>query len=80
MTHTTDQANIAPVRKSLTVPLSPEKAFRLFTAEIASWWPLANHSVGQDKAETVIMEGRVGGRFFERAGDGNMALWGTVRV
>lgn len=80
MAGTANKATIAPVRKLLTVPLSPENAFRLFTADVASWWPLASHSVGQGKAETVIMEGRAGGRFYERAGDGSTALWGEVRV
>ena len=80
MAKTIDEAGIAPVRKTLTVPLSLEKAFRLFTADIASWWPLATHSVAEGKAETVIMEGRVGGRFYERTSDGRGALWGEVRV
>ena len=75
-----DKVIIAPVRRTLGVPLTPEKAFRLFTADIASWWPLASHSVGQGKAETVIMEGRVGGRLYERAGNGGTADWGEVRV
>jgi len=26
--------------KTVTVPLSPERAFRLFTEEISDWWPL----------------------------------------
>lgn len=80
MAAATNEVTIAPVRKALSVPLSRDTAFRLFTAEIASWWPLASHSVGQGKAETVIMEGRAGGRFYERAGDGSTALWGEVRV
>ncbi len=80
MAKTLEQTGIAPVRKTLTVPLPAEKAFQLFTAGIASWWPLATHSVGESKAETVIMEGRTGGRFYERASDGKTATWGEVRV
>jgi len=80
MATTSNETRIHPVRKTLTVPLSAERAFRLFTADIASWWPLATHSVGESKAETVIMEGRAGGRFYERAGDGGTAIWGEVRV
>ncbi len=74
------EAAITPVRKTLMVPLPPEKAFRLFTADIATWWPLATHSVGESKAETVIIEGRAGGRFYERSSDGKEAVWGEVRV
>lgn len=74
------EVDIAPVHKTLTVPLSPEKAFQLFTAGIATWWPLATHSVAEGKAETVIMEPRAGGRFYERTSDGKEAPWGEVRV
>jgi uncharacterized protein YndB with AHSA1/START domain len=80
MESTLDAQRLAPVRKSLTVPLTPEKAFRLFTADIATWWPLASHSVGASKAETVIFEGRLGGRLYERAQDGTPAPWGEIRV
>ena len=80
MAGTLEQTGIAPVRKTLTVPLPPEKAFQLFTTGIATWWPLATHSVGQSKAATVIMEGCAGGRFYERASDGKTATWGEVRV
>lgn len=71
---------IAPVRKTLTVPLPPQEAFHLFTAGIATWWPLATHSVGESKAETVIMEGRASGRFYERSSDGKTATWGEIRI
>jgi uncharacterized protein YndB with AHSA1/START domain len=80
MAKTIDEAGIAPVRKTLTVPVSLEKAFRLFTVGIATWWPLATHSVTEGNAETVIIEGRVGGRFYERTSDGKESLWGEVRV
>ena len=47
MAKTINEAGIAPVRKTLTVPLAPAKAFQLFTADIASWWPLANVTARQ---------------------------------
>lgn len=46
-----DQA-IAPVVKSVTVGQSVEDAFRIFTDQIGSWWPLDSHSMGADKAVT----------------------------
>lgn len=69
---------IPPLRRSITVPWSPEAAFRRFTAEIASWWPLKTHSVGQENAETVVFEGRVGGRVFEKTKGGGECTWGTI--
>ncbi|OGF16508.1 MAG: hypothetical protein A2W00_13130 [Candidatus Eisenbacteria bacterium RBG_16_71_46] len=67
-----------PIRKIVTVKASPEQAFHRFTAEMASWWPLASHSVGQGEAEGVTMEGRVGGRIVERIRGGRESVWGTV--
>jgi len=67
-----------PIVKTVIVKASPERAFRRFTDEMASWWPLQSHSVGEDQAETVTMEGRVGGRIVERIRDGRQCVWGTV--
>jgi uncharacterized protein YndB with AHSA1/START domain len=69
--------DVPPVIKTVTVRCSPEAAFRRFTDEIASWWPLANFHVGADP-QTVILEPRLGGRIFERNGDGVETPWGTV--
>jgi uncharacterized protein YndB with AHSA1/START domain len=68
------------IRKSVVVPLAPEAAFRLFTAGIGSWWPLASHSVSGDRARTCTFETHLGGKIFEVGPDGNEALWGTVLV
>ena len=67
-----------PIHRSVTVSAPPEKAFRRFTAEMSSWWPLASHSVGQRDAESVSMEGRAGGRIVERIRGGRECVWGTI--
>jgi uncharacterized protein YndB with AHSA1/START domain len=64
--------------KSVTVRRSVEEAFAHFTDEIATWWPLRSHSVGEEKAETCVFEGRVGGKIYERHRDGTTAVWGAV--
>jgi uncharacterized protein YndB with AHSA1/START domain len=66
------------VRKSATVKASPERAFEVFTAGVAGWWPIRTHSVGKERAETVTMEPRLGGRFYERTVDGEEHDWGVV--
>jgi uncharacterized protein YndB with AHSA1/START domain len=71
---------IAPVVKSLTVPLAPTKAFALFTDGIAGWWPLATHSIGEARAVACAIEPRVGGRVYERHADGSEMVWGHVRL
>ena len=66
------------LRKTVEVAAPPERAFHLFTDGMAEWWPLATHSVGEERAETVVLEPRVGGRIVERTRDGEEHVWGTV--
>jgi hypothetical protein len=71
--------SVAPITKSVVVPRTPEDAFRLFTEGIATWWPLGGrHSIYGEHAQSVALEGRVGGRLYEVLTDGEEGLWGTV--
>lgn len=72
------ELTIEPVRKSVDVGCTPAEAFRIFTEEIDSWWPLATHSVGEGDAASCFFEGREGGRIYETESDGSLHLWGTV--
>lgn len=56
---------LPPLVKTITVPLSVEHAFRRFTEEIATWWPLETYSVGEKNAETVTFECKTSGQIFE---------------
>ena len=67
-----------PVRKSIEVEVGPAEAFRLFSEEFDSWWPLATHSVGGAEAASCYFEDRDGGRIFETTDDGTTHLWGMV--
>ncbi|MCZ6814016.1 MAG: SRPBCC family protein [Alphaproteobacteria bacterium] len=71
-------ATLAPVVKRIAVPCSCERAFELFTAGIANWWPLSTHSVGRDNAACCMIEPRSGGRIFETGKDGTEHDWGKV--
>ena len=71
---------IEPVRKSVTVGCSVAEAFRLFTDEMESWWPLATHSIGQEEAKGCYFESHAGGRIYETDADGAISLWGMVTV
>jgi len=66
------------VRKSVTVPLAPADAFRLFTERMAAWWPLPTHSVYENEATGVVVEPRVGGRIYETTDDGRTSDWGVI--
>jgi len=79
MTGTTDAAIAAPVRKSVTVNASVERAFRVFTDDFDSWWPRTHH-IGKSPMKKVIVEGRAGGRLYTDQVDGTECDWGTVLV
>ena len=70
---------IEAVRKTVLVDFAPEEAFDLFTAGIASWWPVSSHSYGHDAVTNVVFEPRVGGRVYEVTAAGEQD-WGTVRA
>lgn len=70
-------AIIAPLTASLTLNVSVEQAFRVFTRDIGSWWPLDCH-VGEADVAEVILQPRVGGRWYERGVDGIECDWGRV--
>lgn len=66
------------VRKAITVEASKERAFAVFCQQIGSWWPLGDKTIGTSKAETAVLEPRVGGRWYERGIDGSECDWGSV--
>ena len=70
--------SVEPVRKSVTVPATPQRAFELFTAHIQEWWPLATHSVGGEQAVGVFFGEGVGAEIVETLADGTTSVWGTV--
>ena len=64
------------IRKSIKVERSPEISFKVFCEEIGQWWPGGFGGEGTK----LYLEGRVGGRFYERAGDGTEFDIGRVTV
>jgi uncharacterized protein YndB with AHSA1/START domain len=67
------------VEKSITIQKPIDVAFKVFTDEIGSWWPLKEgFSFGGDRANEMYLEGKVGGRLYERFTDGEEYVTGTV--
>jgi uncharacterized protein YndB with AHSA1/START domain len=66
------------ITKTVTVNAPVERAFRVFTEEIHSWWPLRTHAVDTENSDRVILEGHEGGRLFERTPAGEEHVWGVV--
>ncbi len=77
MQATDDVVDLGPIRKEVRVPLAPEAAFRLFTRELGSWWPIASHSIEPERVVAIDFEEREGGRIVERWTDGG-ADWARI--
>ena len=69
---------IEPVRRSIMVDCPMDEAFRVFTAELSSWWPLLTHSIHAERAREVVFEEREGGEVYELSETGEKAHWADV--
>lgn len=72
-----DSLVIEVVRKVVTVDCVVEEAFRVFTADALSWWPVESHSIHETVRE-IVFEGEVGGEVYEVSTDGEKGHWATV--
>ncbi len=70
---------IEPIRLAFEVDCPVEHAFETWTGRIGQWWPL-DHTVSAEPGLTVVLEGRAGGRIFEREVDGREHDWGEVTI
>jgi uncharacterized protein YndB with AHSA1/START domain len=71
--------SIAPVRKSIVVQATPEKAFEVFTGGIDRWWP-KTHGIGAAPIRQTIIEPFVGGRWYNPCEDGTEVVVGHVLI
>jgi hypothetical protein len=65
------------VRKSVRVRASVERAFSVFVEQMETWWP-ATHHIAKEPFELIVVEPRVGGRWYERSVTGVEGEWGAV--
>jgi uncharacterized protein YndB with AHSA1/START domain len=75
---TMQAVSIEPIVRTITVQRAVEDAFRLFTAEIDTWWPAATHSYGGEDVQQTVFEQRPGGRLYEVQKDGTERDWAEV--
>lgn len=73
------QTALEPVRKTISVKASRERAFEVFTKGIDTWWPRTHH-IGTSPLAKTILEQRKGGRCYSRHTDGAECDWGSVLV
>ena len=72
---------IPHIEKSVTVPLSVDQAFDLFTGDIAKWWPGETHSLSASTGERPVdieVDPRLGGKITETCADGTRKPWATI--
>ena len=70
---------IEPIRLAFEVDCPAGDAFDVWTSRISQWWP-ADHTVSGQPGLAVVLEGRAGGRIFERTPAGVEHDWGEVTV
>ncbi len=65
------------VRASVEVQAPIERAFKVFTEDIGSWWDPTQHILQADLAE-MIFEPYAGGHVYDRGVDGSECRWARV--
>ena len=72
-----DALVIEVVRKTVTVDCAIEEAFRIFTADALSWWPVESHSI-HETVSAIVFEPEQGGEVYEVSTSGERSHWATV--
>jgi uncharacterized protein YciI/uncharacterized protein YndB with AHSA1/START domain len=65
------------IKKSINVEATQQRAFRVFTEGMGRWWPQEHH-IGAAPLERMVVEPRVGGRWYEQLEDGTECVIGRV--
>jgi uncharacterized protein YndB with AHSA1/START domain len=80
-------SDVDPIRRSVSVPIAPDRAFELFTARMDTWWPLAKLSRAASefegegvKTERIEFPSEVGAPVLEHLSNGEALAWGEVLV
>ncbi|WP_169789940.1 SRPBCC domain-containing protein [Actinoplanes subtropicus] len=69
---------MSDVQKTITVPAPVKQAFAIFVQRPGEWLPPEHAFIRGESA--VVIEPRLGGRFYERGAEGSVAVRGTVLV
>lgn len=76
---------VEPIHHMVTVRCPPERAFKLFTEQMGTWWPVESYSraVSEFQHEDVEVanlefQARMGGAILEHLSDGRILPWAEV--
>ena len=70
-----------PIEKTVTVPLTPQSAFELFTENMDTWWPGDSHSVAAHQNRSlkkITFPKSVGEDIVEEDEAGETHIWGSI--
>ncbi len=73
----TQPVDIDVVRRTISVGVSQQRAFEVFTAKFGTWWP-KEYSIGAAAMADFVLEPKVGGRWYEVGVDGTECDTGRV--
>jgi uncharacterized protein YndB with AHSA1/START domain len=65
------------VSTMIVVDAPLERAFRVFTDDMGSWWPPEHHLIGAPLA-SMVFEPKVGGDVYDVGEDGSRCRWARV--
>jgi uncharacterized protein YndB with AHSA1/START domain len=65
------------VQTSIVVDAPADRAFTVFTAEMASWWP-PEHHILEAELDRIVFEPHVGGHVYDVGVDGSECRWARV--
>jgi uncharacterized protein YndB with AHSA1/START domain len=67
----------APIRREVTVKAAPDRAFAMFATRMGDWWTKGK-TPAKSPHQSVVIEPRAGGRWYERDETGGEYDWGVV--
>jgi uncharacterized protein YndB with AHSA1/START domain len=70
----------APIRKRLEVNAPLRRTFDVFVAGMGVWWPREHSLLKGTRRAAIVIEPRVGGRWYETGEDGSVIEWGKVHA
>ena len=70
---------IEPLRLSYTVECPAVEAFDIWARRFSTWWP-KSHSASGDSDASFFLEPSLGGRIYERTGQGIELDWGEITI
>jgi uncharacterized protein YndB with AHSA1/START domain len=73
----TQHVDIEVVRRTITVAVSQQHAFEVFSTQFGAWWP-KEYSISEAGMADFVLEPKVGGRWYEVGADGQECDTGSV--